>query len=65
MLLYFAYFSVGVSMFRTARSVLLVICASATVFGQEADVKTIKKGIETLRQLTAEKRGAATRARRG
>jgi hypothetical protein len=35
--------------------------ASATVFGQQPDVKTIKKGIDTLRQLTAEKRGAVTR----
>jgi len=48
-------------MLRTARSVLLVVCASATVFGQQPDVKAIKKEIETLRQLTAEKRGAATR----
>jgi thiol-disulfide isomerase/thioredoxin len=48
-------------MLRTARSVLLVVCASATVFGQQPDAKTIKKGLETLRQLTAEKRGVATR----
>jgi thiol-disulfide isomerase/thioredoxin len=48
-------------MLRTVRCVLLVVCATATVFGQQPDVKTIKKGIETLRQQPPDKRGAATR----
>ncbi len=48
-------------MLRGVRSVLLAICASATVSGQQPDARTIKKGIETLRQQTAEKRGPATR----
>jgi thiol-disulfide isomerase/thioredoxin len=48
-------------MLRTVWSVLLVVCATAAVFGQTPDAKTIKKGIETLRQLPPDKRSAATR----
>jgi thiol-disulfide isomerase/thioredoxin len=48
-------------MLRTVQRFLLVLCATATVFGQQPDVKTIKKGIEALRQVPPDKRGAATR----
>jgi hypothetical protein len=46
---------------QAIRSVLLLVFVTATAFGQQPDVKTIKHDIETLRGLPKDKRSAATR----
>ncbi|HEY4052081.1 MAG TPA: TlpA disulfide reductase family protein [Acidobacteriaceae bacterium] len=48
-------------MLHAIRNVLLVVCVSGTLFGQQPDLKSIKQGLQTLRQLPDVKRGGATR----
>jgi thiol-disulfide isomerase/thioredoxin len=46
---------------RRILGVLLLVGLSSTVPGQQPDAKSIKKGIESLRQLPDDKRGSAVR----
>jgi hypothetical protein len=48
-------------MLRAIGTVLLLVCVSGAALGQQPDPKTIKQGIETLRQSPADKRGGITR----
>lgn len=46
---------------RSLESILFAVCFASAAFAQQTDIKTIKRGIETLRQVPGDKRGGVTR----